>query len=187
MEGRAWWAAIHGVAKSRTRLNGFTFTFHFHALEKKWQPFQWSCLENPRDGGAWWAAVYGVAQSQTWLKWLSSSSSMITALMKEGSKSFVFWHTWYAKLHILEFLDPLLKSTCYLVYKQDFKIQEAIPFSKNPIHFYFQIEWNHLFIAHLSWYHWSLQTCMCASLGVQLYYKHLENCVVLLMFLDPKV
>ena len=31
-------------------------------------PFQCSCLENPRDGGAWWAAVYGVAQSRTRLK-----------------------------------------------------------------------------------------------------------------------
>ena len=30
----AWWAAVHGVAKSRTRLSDFTFTFHFHALEK---------------------------------------------------------------------------------------------------------------------------------------------------------
>ena len=38
-------------------------------------PFQCSCLENPRDGGAWWAAVYGVAQSWTRLKRLSSSSS----------------------------------------------------------------------------------------------------------------
>ena len=34
MDGGAWWAAVHGVAKSRTRLSGFTFTFHFHALEK---------------------------------------------------------------------------------------------------------------------------------------------------------
>ena len=32
---RAWWAAVHGVAKSRTRLSDFTFTFHFHALEKE--------------------------------------------------------------------------------------------------------------------------------------------------------
>ena len=32
--GGAWWAAVHGVAKSRTRLSDFTFTFHFHALEK---------------------------------------------------------------------------------------------------------------------------------------------------------
>ena len=31
----AWWAVVHGVAKSRTRLNDFTFTFHFHALEKE--------------------------------------------------------------------------------------------------------------------------------------------------------
>ena len=35
MDGGAWWAAIHGVAKSRTRLSDFTFTFHFHALEKE--------------------------------------------------------------------------------------------------------------------------------------------------------
>ena len=31
----AWWAAVHGVTKSRTRLSDFTFTFHLHALEKE--------------------------------------------------------------------------------------------------------------------------------------------------------
>ena len=35
MDGGAWWAAVHGVTKSRTRLSDFTFTFHFHALEKE--------------------------------------------------------------------------------------------------------------------------------------------------------
>ena len=35
MDGGAWWAAVHGVAKSWTRLSDFTFTFHFHALEKE--------------------------------------------------------------------------------------------------------------------------------------------------------
>ena len=35
MDGGAWWASVHGVAKSRTRLNDFPFTFHFHALEKE--------------------------------------------------------------------------------------------------------------------------------------------------------
>ena len=35
MDGRAWYAAVHGVAKSRTRLSDFPFTFHFHALEKE--------------------------------------------------------------------------------------------------------------------------------------------------------
>ena len=38
MDRGAWWAAVHGVAKSQARLSDFTFTFHFHALEKKWQP-----------------------------------------------------------------------------------------------------------------------------------------------------
>ena len=46
---------------SQTRLSDFTFTFHFHALEKEMTTHSCSCLENPRDGGAWWAAVYGVA------------------------------------------------------------------------------------------------------------------------------
>ena len=35
MNGGAWWAAVHGVARSWTRLSDFTFTFHFHALEKE--------------------------------------------------------------------------------------------------------------------------------------------------------
>ena len=34
MDGGAWWAAVHGVAKSQTLLSDFTFTLHFHALEK---------------------------------------------------------------------------------------------------------------------------------------------------------
>ena len=54
----------------RARLSDFTFTFHFHALEKEMATHS-SVLawrKNPRDGGAWWAAVYGVAQSQTRLK-----------------------------------------------------------------------------------------------------------------------
>ena len=35
MDGGAWKAAVHGVAEGRTQLSGFTFTFHFHALEKE--------------------------------------------------------------------------------------------------------------------------------------------------------
>ena len=55
MDGGAWWAAVHGVAKSRTRLNDLTFTFHFPLScigEGNGNPLQYSCLENPRDGGA---------------------------------------------------------------------------------------------------------------------------------------
>ena len=35
MDGGAWWAAVHGIAQSRTRLSDFTSTFHFRALEKE--------------------------------------------------------------------------------------------------------------------------------------------------------
>ena len=38
MDRGAWWAAVHGVAEGRTRLSDFTFTFHFHALEKEMAP-----------------------------------------------------------------------------------------------------------------------------------------------------
>ena len=73
MDGGAWWAAVHGVAKSWTRLSDFTFTFHFHFSLScigggNGNPLQCSCLENPRDGGAWWAAVHAVVQSRTRLK-----------------------------------------------------------------------------------------------------------------------
>ena len=78
MDGGAWWAAVHGVEKSRTRLSDFTFNFHFSLSclgEGNGNPLQCSCLENPRDWGAWWGAVCGVTQSGTLLKRLSSSSS----------------------------------------------------------------------------------------------------------------
>ena len=79
MDGGAWWAAVHGVAKSRTRLSNFTFTFHFHALEKERATHSCSCLEDSRDRGAWWAAVYGVAQSWTRLKRLSSGRTKLSS------------------------------------------------------------------------------------------------------------
>ena len=67
------WRTLAGcspwVAEGRTRLSDFTFTFHFHALEKEMATHsQCSCLENPRGRGAWWAVIYGVTQSRTQLK-----------------------------------------------------------------------------------------------------------------------
>ena len=69
MDRGAWEAAVHGVAEGGTRLSDFTFTFHFHALEKELATHS-SVLawRNPRDREAWWDAVYGVAQSWTRLK-----------------------------------------------------------------------------------------------------------------------
>ena len=90
MDGGAWQAAVHGVAKSRTRLSDFTFTFHFSFIaEGNGNPLQCSCLKNPRDRGAWWAAVYGVAQSRTRLKRLGSNSSSSSM----GSTQYSSQHT----------------------------------------------------------------------------------------------
>ena len=54
MDGGVWWAAVHGVAKSQTRLSNFTFTFHFGESEK-----------SSMDRGTWRATVYVVTKSQT--------------------------------------------------------------------------------------------------------------------------
>ena len=69
MDGGAWKAAVHGVAGGRTWLRDFTFTFHFHALRRKWQPTPVFLPGESRDEGASCAAVYGVAQSWTEVTW----------------------------------------------------------------------------------------------------------------------
>ena len=54
MDGGAWWAAVQGVVKSQTRLSDFTFTFHFHALEKEMATHS-SVLAGQSQG--WWSLV----------------------------------------------------------------------------------------------------------------------------------
>ena len=88
MDGRAWRAAVHGAAKSWTQLRDFTFTFHFHALEKEMATHSSVLAWRIPGMGAWWAAVYGVTQSQTRLMRLSSSSS--SAMLALGPESFLF-------------------------------------------------------------------------------------------------
>ena len=66
MDGGGWQAAVHEVSKSRTQLRDFTFTFHFHALEKEMATHSSTLAwKNPMDGGAWQATVHGVAKSWT--------------------------------------------------------------------------------------------------------------------------
>ena len=57
----AWWAAVCGVAQSRTRLKRLSR----NSSSSNGNPLQYSCLENPMDGRTWWATVHGVAKSWT--------------------------------------------------------------------------------------------------------------------------
>ena len=108
MAGGAWWAAVHGVTKSRKWLSDFIFTFHFHALEKEMATHSCSCLENPRDGGAWWAAVYGVVQSRTRLERLSSRRWLDTLFLNLPSLS--------PQIRFISFL-LVLKSSAFLLFQ----------------------------------------------------------------------
>ena len=73
MDGGAWWAAVHGVAEGRTRPSDFTFTFHFHALEKEMATHSsvlaWRIPGTGEPGGL----LSMGSQSRTRLKRLSSS------------------------------------------------------------------------------------------------------------------
>ena len=67
MDGGAWWAAVHGVTKSRTRLSYFTFTFHFHALEK-------DMATHPMDSSLPGSSVHRTPQARI-LEWVAISFS----------------------------------------------------------------------------------------------------------------
>ena len=86
MDGGAWWATVHGVAKSRTQLSegfpggsdgkesacnaadaGLILGSGRSPEEGNGKPLQYSCLENSMNTGAWQATVHGVTKSQTQL------------------------------------------------------------------------------------------------------------------------
>ena len=107
----AWEAAVHGVAKSRTRLNNFTLTFHLHALEKKMATHSsvlaWRIPGTGEPGGL---LSLGSQESETteatlaapaaWLYWSSQKVRLDFSLrcyIMEKSKQ-TFWPTQYKML-----------------------------------------------------------------------------------------
>ena len=94
MDGGAWWATVHGVARSQTVLSDFTFTFHFHALEKEMATHSsvlaWRIPWTGKPGGL---PSMG-SQSRTRLKQLSSSSSIdiFVLFMTSGEKNHSISH-----------------------------------------------------------------------------------------------
>ena len=100
MDGEAWWAAVHGVARVGhdwvTSLSLFTFV-HWR---RKWQPTPVFLPGESQGRGSLVATVYGVAQSRTRLKWLSSSSSSTHTILETATKAiFIFFFLYLCKLH----------------------------------------------------------------------------------------
>ena len=89
-DGGAWWAAVHGVAKSRTRLSDFPFTFHFHALEKEMATHSsvlaWRIPGTGKPGGLPSVGLHRVRHD--WSDW----SGMIANGYFRSKLSNVFWH-----------------------------------------------------------------------------------------------
>ena len=87
MEGEAWWAAVHGVAKSWTRLSDFPFTFHFHALKKEmathssvlaWRiPWTWEPGRLQSMGLQSWKQLSNYTELHTYPVWASQVALVV--------------------------------------------------------------------------------------------------------------
>ena len=123
MDRGAWWATVHGVIKSRTRLSDWTelklwwdflvgsdgkaSAYNAGDLssipglgrspgEGNGNPFQYSCLENSMDGGAWWATVHGVIKSRTWLSDFTLSFPQVILIFSHEWKWLIgFYHHFF--------------------------------------------------------------------------------------------
>ena len=117
--------------------------FHFSVScigEGKGNPFQCSCLENPRDRGSWWEAVYGVTQSRTWLKWPSSSSSVFESVIIVNFIDNLWLHI--CLLSSVKFIEN--KSTTYWSIHGYFKEKKLCNF--------LSCKTNWLLLSHLTWF-----------------------------------
>ena len=89
MDGRAWWAAVHGVSRSRTQLSDFTFTFYFHALEKEMathsSALAWRIPGTAEPGGLPSVGSHGVGHD--WSDLAAAAAAMSCAVIFAGSGS----------------------------------------------------------------------------------------------------
>ena len=105
----AWWAAIRGVAKSQTRLSDFTFTFHFHALEKEMATYSsvlaWRIPGTGEPGG-----LLSMGSHRVGHNWSDLAAAVIENASKSGGNvineypnhaCYKWSHLWLAKLDSL--------------------------------------------------------------------------------------
>ena len=93
MEGGAWWASVHGVAKRWTRLSDFTFTFHFPALEKAMAPHSsvlaWRIPGTGEPGG-----LPSVGSHRVGHDWSDLAAAAAAACNLHHSLTHYFWSMW---------------------------------------------------------------------------------------------
>ena len=122
MDGGAWWAAVHGVAKSRTRLSDFTFIFHFHALEKEMATHSsvlaWRIPGMAEAGGL---PSMG-SHSRTRLKRLSSSIIFNTTNFSPDYKKSFFTITLINNAATNIFVQVVYSQTSYILFCYLFNI-----------------------------------------------------------------
>ena len=92
MDGEVWWAAVYGVAKSRTRLSDFPFPFTFMHWRRKWQP---TPMFLPGESQGWWSLVgcrlWGRTESDATEQLSSSSGSKHCIDILYAVKEFFFY------------------------------------------------------------------------------------------------
>ena len=106
MDGRAWWAVVHGIAKNRTPLSDFTFTFHFHALEKEMAAHStvlaWRIPGMEEPGGLSSMGSYRVGHD--WSNLAAAAVNVMTSSLDyklhEGRDLICFWSPFYFKVSI---------------------------------------------------------------------------------------
>ena len=109
MDGRAWWAAVHGVTKSRTQLSNFTFAFHFHALEKKMATHSnvlaWRIPGTGEPGGLPSMGSHRVGHDWSDSAAVAAAHSEVSSLVAQKVKNLpAMWEIW---VQSLGWEDPL--------------------------------------------------------------------------------
>ena len=99
MDRGAWWAAVHGVAKSLTQLSDFTFTFHFHALEEEMATYfnvlAWRIPGTAEPGG-----LPSMGSHRVGHDWRDLAAAAATPLIAEVCMMLGFW--WDQAPYVLE-------------------------------------------------------------------------------------
>ena len=128
VDGGAWWAAVHGVARVghdwATSLSLFTF-MHWR---RKWQSTPVFLPGESQGREAWLAAVYGVAQTRTWLKGRSSSSCSSSITFLPRSKRLLISRLQSPSAVILEVCKPL-RTICKVLCRYIFVMRKTIAFT----------------------------------------------------------